>query len=197
MDGESYYQPKWYEVGLDSMSQVNVMNSRFLVDFIPVESSFKGLSSQARKTSYSGSLPLIPGLKCMVCDDCVASVISMAQVKKLGIKISYDDREGCFIIHSIKGNIKFALKGDLYLADFSDYVTDRALSAMTTKQREEMFERSVVKRAQEAGTFIRNAGYPSEQAAINLVRSGNINNIPVQVQDIKTILKFMGCLLQP
>jgi len=34
MDGGDgvYYQPKWYEVGLDTMSQVNEMNSRFLVN---------------------------------------------------------------------------------------------------------------------------------------------------------------------
>jgi len=192
MDGDSYYQPKWYEVGLDSMSQVNVMNSRILEDFVPAESSVKVLSSQTRKTSYTGSLPLILGLVCMVCDDCVASVVSMAQVKKLGIKISYDDREDCFVIHSAKGNIKFTQKGDLHLADFTDFVTDRAVSARTTKQREEMYERSVVKRAQETGAFIRNAGYPSEHAAINLVRSGNINNIPVQVQDIKNYFDIYG-----
>ena len=35
MDGAEggYYQPKWYEVGLDTMSQVNVLNSRFLTDY--------------------------------------------------------------------------------------------------------------------------------------------------------------------
>jgi len=127
-----------------------------------------------------------------VCDDCVASVLSQAQVKKQGIKITYNDEEGYYNLHAKNGNIKFVLKGDLYLADFREYVTDRAISAMTTKQREEMFERSVVKRAQEAGTFIRSAGYPSEQAAINLVRSGNINNIPVQVSDIKNYFEIYG-----
>jgi len=192
MDGDSYYQPKWYEVGLDSMSQVNVMNSRFLVDFIPAELSFKGLSSQTRKTSYSGSLPLLPGLVCQVCDDCAASVLSMAQIKKTGVKVSYDGNKDCFTIHTPKGDINFIQKGDLYLADFSQYVTDRALIAMLTKQREEMFEKSIAERAQEAGQFIRNAGYLSEQAAINLVRSGNIINIPVQVQDIKNYFEIYG-----
>jgi len=139
-----------------------------------------------------GTLPLIPGLVCQVCDDCVASVLSLSQVKKTGAKISYDGREDCFIIHLAKGDITFVQRGDLYLADFSDHITDRALSGMTTKEREEMYENSVVKRAQEAGAFIRNAGYPFEQAAINLVRSGNINNIPVQVQDIKNYFEIYG-----
>jgi len=127
------------------MSQVNILNSRFLVDFIPAELSFKGLSSQTRKTSYSGSLPLLPGLVCQVCNDCAALVLSMAQVKKTGVKVSYDDNKDCFIIHTPKGDINFIQKGDLYLADFGECVTDRALNAMTTKQREEMFEKNIVK----------------------------------------------------
>ena len=119
MDGaDGFYQPKWYEVGLNNMSQVNVSNARFLVDFTPCDGSFKGLSSHGKQTSYTGTLPLIPELKCLVCDDCVASVISKGQVKKLGIKISYNDDEGYYILHTMKGDFKFVLKGDLYLADF-------------------------------------------------------------------------------
>jgi len=41
--GKSYYQPQWYEVGLDTLSQVNVLNSRFLENIVPGQSSFKGL----------------------------------------------------------------------------------------------------------------------------------------------------------
>ena len=43
----NYYQPKWYEVGLDTMSQVNVLNSRFLTDFVPGDSGFKGIGVSA------------------------------------------------------------------------------------------------------------------------------------------------------
>ena len=137
-DGDGvYYQPKWYEVGLDTMSQVNVMNSRFLVDFTPCEGGFKGLASQkGKKTSYTGTLPLIPQLKCIVCDDCVASVLSQGQVEKAGIKISYNDEEGYYILHTKNGNIKFVLKGDLYIADFRSHLTNRAISAMTTRESE-------------------------------------------------------------
>jgi len=187
-----YYQPKWYEVGLDTMSQVNVMNSRFLVDFMPVDGSFKGLSSAAKKTSYTGTLPLFPELKCLVCDDCAASVISMGKVKKLGIKISYNDDEGYYILHTTKGNIKFVLKGDLYIADFRDHVTNRAVSAMTAKDREQLFDKGMVKRAQEADNFIRSAEFPSEQTTINLVRSGNINNMPIEVQDVRNFFEIYG-----
>ena len=116
----------------------------------------------------------------------------MGQVKKVGIKISYNDDEGYYILHTKNGNIKFVLKGDLHIADFRGHLTNRAISAITTKEREELFEKVVVKRAQEAGIFIKNAGYPSEQAAISLIRSGNINNVPIEVTDIKNYFEIYG-----
>ena len=121
----NYYQPKWYEVGLDTLSQVNVLNSRFLTDFVPGDSGFKGIGGQRRSTSYFGTLPLIPGLQCSVCDDCAASIISFALVKKAGVKISYDDSQECFVVHSRLGDVEFYQRGDLYLADFRPYVTDQ------------------------------------------------------------------------
>jgi len=192
MNGKGYYQPKWYEVGLDTLSQVNVLNTRFLQDFIPGDLSFKGLGKQSRSTPYTGTLPLIPELVCQVCDDCAASVLSFSQIHRTGVKITFDSSRDSFIVHTIHGDIEFAQKGDLYLADFREYLTNRAISAMTTKEREELFEKTVVKKAQQAGTFIKNAWYFSEQAAINLIRSGNINNAPIKVQDIKNYFEIYG-----
>jgi len=88
--------------------------------------------------------------------------------------------------------LEFKQHGDLYLADFRPYITDRALIGMTTQQREAMFNKAMVKSAKEAGDFIKNAGYPSEQAAINLVRSGNIMNIPIEVQDVRNYFEIYG-----
>jgi len=90
----NYYQPKWYEVGLDTLSQVNILNSRFLEDFVPADSSFKGFGNQSRSTSYVGTLPVLPKLKCLVCDDCAASVLSFALIKKTGVDISYLKERG-------------------------------------------------------------------------------------------------------
>ena len=192
MNGKGYYQPKWYEVGLDTLSQVNVLNSRFLQDFIPEDLSFKGLGNQSRSTSYTGTLPLIPELVCQVCDDCTASVFSFSQIQRAGVKITFNSSRDSFIVHTTHGDIEFTQKGDLYLEDFREYLTNRAISAMTTKEREGLFEKTVVKKAKQAGTFIKNAGYPSEQAAINLIRSGNINNAPIDVQDIKNYYEIYG-----
>jgi len=157
---KDYYQPKWYEVGLDTLSQVNVLNSRFLQDFVPGEGGFRGLSNQSKSTSYHGTLPVIPGLQCQVCDDCAMSILSFAAIKKTGVPITYDQVQECFIVHSPIQDIKFYQRGDLYLADFRNFVTNRAIAAMTTQQREQLFDKAQVKRAQEAGTFIRSVGFP-------------------------------------
>jgi len=111
----NYYQPKWYEVGLDTLSQINILNSRFLTDFVPGDSSFKGLGNQSRSTSYFGTLPMIPGLQCSVCDDCAALILSFALVKKAGVKISYNEAEERFVVHSRLGDIEFYQRGDLYV----------------------------------------------------------------------------------
>jgi len=137
-------------------------------------------------------MAILPGLECQVCDDCVASILSFAQIKKTGVKISYDGEEEMFIVHSKVGDLEFKQRGDLYLADFRPYITDRALVGMTRQEREAMFNMAMVKSAKEAGKFIKNAGYPSEQAAIDLVRSGNITNVPVEVQDIKNYFEIYG-----
>jgi len=162
MNGKGYYQPQWFEVGLDTLSQFNVLHSRFLEDFRPGDLSFKCLGNQTRSTSYMGTLPLIPELVCQVCDDCAASVLSFSQIKKVGVKITFDSVKDSSIVHTRNGDVEFAQRGDLYLADFRSHLTNRAINAMTTKEREELFEKAVVKRAQEAGIFIKNAGYPSE-----------------------------------
>jgi len=96
-------------------------------------------------------------------------------------------------VHTKSGVVlEFKLHGDLFLADFRPYITDRAFAGMTVEQREAMLNKAMVKSAKEAGQFIKNAGYPSEQAAINLVRSGNIMNVPVEVQDIKNYFEIYG-----
>jgi len=149
--GQGYYQPKWYEVGLDTLSQVNVLSSRFLVDIHEGTSSFRGLGNQGRTTSHIGTLPVLPGLQCQVCDECAESILSFSKVKKTGVDITYNSYKECFIVHASSGDIEFYQRGDLYLADFRDYVTSNAIPAMITLEREQLFERATVKRAQETG----------------------------------------------
>jgi len=150
--GRDWYSPKWYEVGLDTLSQVNVLNSRFLTDLVPGDSSFRALDNKSRSTSYVGTLPLIPGLECQVCDDCAASILSFALVKKAGVEITYDKDKECFIMHTRSGDIEFYMRGYLYLVDFRDYITDEAITCMTTSEREALFNKALTREPKRQGS---------------------------------------------
>jgi len=69
------------------------------------------------------------------------------------VEITYDGDKECFVMHTRSGDIEFYMRGYLYLADFREYITDDAISCMTTSEREALFNKAIVKRAQEAGIF--------------------------------------------
>ena len=78
------------------------------------------------------------------------------------------------------------------MADFSEWITPNALSFMTKEERESMFTKKQVRAAQMAGEFIRNAGFPSETEAIKMVRDGNLKDLPVEVNDVKSYFEIYG-----
>ncbi len=76
----------------------------------------------------------------------------------------------------------------MYLADFRPWITDQAMSLMTTekKDRDALLNTSTVERAKLAGDdFFRSAGFLSESAVIDLLRAGNVTNIPFEVNDVR------------
>ena len=125
------------------MSQVNVLNSRFLIDIVPGDTGFRALDNKRRPTSEVGTLPLLPTLECEVCDDCAASVLSFSKVKRTGVRITYDEDRDCFIMHTQSKDIEFHMKGFLYVADFRHYITDQAIACMTTSEREALFNKAI------------------------------------------------------
>jgi hypothetical protein len=91
----------------------------------------------------------------------------------------------------------------IYVVDFSEWIVDdeervyemhMGLSLMTVeeRERESMYTRKEVRRALEAGEFLKSMGYPTEQEAINIVQSGNILNIPYSVEDVKRFFDVCG-----
>jgi hypothetical protein len=59
-----------------------------------------------------------------------------------------------------------------------------------------MYTRKQKRRALEAKEFIKNAGYPSRNEAIHLVRDGNINNVPVSVNDVNNYYDIYGPVVE-
>jgi hypothetical protein len=180
--------PKWYEVGLDSCSQVNVLNSRFLKNIRQGTGSFIGIMDQGRSTSLVGDLEGF--FECQVCDDCAASVLCEADVEDM-YPITYVQGVSK-TVHTPNGDIVFYRRIKMYLADFRPWITDRAMSLVTTRDREALFNKSTVERAKLAGEFVRSAGFPSESAAIDLVRAGNVTNIPFEVKDVRNFFEIYG-----
>jgi len=179
---------QWYEVALDSCSQVNVFNPRFLTNIRSGTGSYVGLSGAAKMTNLVGDLEGF--FECQVCETCAASVLCMSDVEEL-YPITYDQGKS-YTVHMEDKDVVFYNKNKIYVADFSEWITEGGISMMTVQERESMFSKKQVKAAKEAGEFVKNAGYPSEEAAIKLVRDGNVNNVPIQVNDIKTYFEIYG-----
>ena len=185
---DSNYLPEWYEIALDNCSQVNVVNPRFLKNIRDGKGSYSGLAGNTKTTTLWGDLEGF--FPCQVCETCAASVLCMSDVEAL-YPITYNQGVS-YVVHMPGRDITFYKKNKIYLADFSDWITVSGLSMMTISEREEFYTKKEIRAATEAKTFIKNAGYPSEQEAINMIRDGNVTNVPIEVVDVKACFDIYG-----
>ena len=70
-------------------------------------------------------------------------------------------------------------------------MTNRAVSAMTTKDREQLFDKAMVKRAQEAGKFIRSAGYHRSRPLSIWLEAGTLITCLSKCRMLRIFLKYM------
>jgi hypothetical protein len=91
-----------------------------------------------------------------------------------------------YTVHMNDRDLVFERRGKLYIGDFSDWINDgyqknqQELSLVTTtRDREHLYTKKELKGANQAKEFLKNAGFPSENEAIHLIRDGNIQNVPV------------------
>jgi hypothetical protein len=91
-------------------------------------------------------------------------------------------------------DVVFSRREKMYVADFSDWLAvDQqrvkqlytGLSLMTVSDKENLYTRKEVCRALEAGEFPKALGYPSERDALEVLRAGNVRNIPHSPDDIR------------
>lgn len=104
-----------------------------------------------------------------------------------------------YTVHMNDRDLVFERRGKLYIGDFSDWINDgyqknqQELSLVTTtRDREHLYTKKELKGANQAKEFLKNAGFPSENEAIHLIRDGNIQNVPVSVQDVKNCFDIYG-----
>jgi hypothetical protein len=123
-----------------------------------------------------------------------ASVLSLADIQDM-YPVSYVQGKS-YTVHLPDRDIVFRRKGKLYLGEFSDWINqdegESKLSLVTTREREHLYTKKEVQKARDAREFLKNAGYPSECEAIHMIRDGNIENIPISVEDIKNSFDIYG-----
>ena len=187
---DEVYSAKWYEIGLDTMSQVNIVHSRFLKNIRRSPGSFGGLKGVETTTEYEGDLEGF--FPVQVCDDCRGSVLCYSDVEQL-YEIS-SQRGESFTVHMPERDVIFYKKDRIYLADFRDWIggDDAPICLVTTSKNEEKYTKKQVDKAKEVGEFIKNAGFPSEGEAIKLARGGNIDILPITPTDIKLYYEIYG-----
>jgi hypothetical protein len=135
---------------------------------------------------------------CQVCDSCPTNIISMSRVEDM-YPITYVQGES-IVVHLDDRDVVFKHRDGMYVADFSDWLIDdeervaqvsKDLCLFTVEERESLYSRKQVRRALEAGEYLRALGYPSLQDAINTVKDGNVRNIPYGVEDVRRSLIYM------
>ena len=189
--GRNFYM---YEILLDSGSQVNCVHPRFLSEVREGTGGFRGLSGARTKVNKVGRLAGF--FDCLACEDTKASVLSLADVEDL-YQVTYIPKKA-YIVHMNDRDLVFKRRNKLYVADFSDWINQdfeesyAAICMMTVAEKEHMYTKKEVERAKKAGEFVKNAGFPSEGEAVNLVRDGNVENVPVSVEDIRAFYDIYG-----
>jgi hypothetical protein len=98
-------------------------------------------------------------------------------------------------------DLVFKRRDGMYVADFSDWLVEdedrvaeihRDLCLYTVEERESLYSRKQVRNALEAGEYLRALGYPSLKDAVNIVRDGNIRNVPYGVEDVRRFYDIYG-----
>jgi hypothetical protein len=187
---------EFYEICIDNGSQVNIVDSRLLTNLRTERRMFRSMNGMSQ-TERVGHLEGF--FDCQVADNSPTNILSMARVEDL-YPITYSQGES-ITVHLDDQDIVFRRRDGMYVADFSDWLVedeDRVtemstkLCLYTVEERESMYTRKQVRRALEAGECLRALGFPSLQDAVNLVRDGNVRNVPYEVDDVRRFFDIYG-----
>jgi len=187
---------QYFEVCLDNGSQVNIVDSRLLTNLRTERRTYRSMNGSAH-TDRIGHLEGF--FDCQACDSCPTNIISMSRVEDM-YPITYAQGDS-LTVHMDDRDVIFKRRDGMYVADFSDWIvedehrvqevcTDLCLS--TVEERESLYSRKQVRRALEAGECLRALGFPSLQDAVNLVRDGNVMNVPYGVEDVRRFFDIYG-----
>jgi hypothetical protein len=180
---------EYYEVCLDNGSQVNIVDPRLLRNLTTSTQGYQSMNG----VSQTSRVGLLEGFfYCQACDDCPTSILSLADNEDI-YPVTYVQGES-ITVHMDDRDLVFTRRDKLYVADFSDWIVsdqDReeelhaGLNLMTVANRESMYSSKQARKALEAGEFLRALECPSEKEAVDIIRNGNVTNIPHCVDDVR------------
>jgi hypothetical protein len=187
---------EFYEVCLDSGSQVNIVDPRLLMNLTTSQRMYHSMNGSASTTQVG----YLDGFfDCQACTDCPVNIISMSYVEDR-YPMMWVQGES-ITVHMDKADLVFYRRDKMWVADFSEWIIseeDHAqelcaqLNLMTVSEKEDLYTRKDVLRALEAGEFLKSLGYPTQREAIGLVRDGNVRNVPHTVEDVKRFFDIYG-----
>jgi hypothetical protein len=186
----------FYEVCLDSGSQINIVDPRLLNNLRTSNKTFRSMNGVS-KIDRVGHLDGF--FECHACEDCPANILSMADVEDK-FAITWEPGES-MIVHLEERDIVFKRRDKMWVGDFLDWIVSdeerlvemqAELSLLTVKEKEDLYTMREVRKALEAGGFLKPMGYPSRKEALGIVRDGNVNNIPYTAADINRFYDIYG-----
>jgi hypothetical protein len=123
----------------------------------------------------------------LYCKDAIANILSLSKIEEL-FKVIYDQQYGFTVIANDGTKYVFQRLSDgIYACDFSHVkqkILDESILVTTVTENESKFSKREVSAARTARAFQKRLGYVSTESAIDLIKSGNILNVPVTEQDL-------------
>ena len=100
------------------------------------------------------------------------------------------------VVHMKDGDLVFKKKRKLYVTDFREWIcrnvireSERVMVLSIFKGKGGTLTKVEERSVEAAHGFVRVAGFPSEQEAVNMTRDGNFDVMPIQPRDIKASVR--------
>lgn len=153
-DGRLY---QYYEVCLDSRSQVNIMDPRLLTNIRDSPRTYRSMNG----TTITSKVGHLAGFfECQAAEGCTANILSMSDVEDK-YQITWTPGDS-IVVHMDEQDVVFHKRNKMYVTDFSDWIVEEeeleqiktTLSLLTVEDKEALYTRREVKKALEAGEFL-------------------------------------------
>jgi hypothetical protein len=184
---------EFYEVCLDSGSQVNIVDPMLLTGIRDSAKTYRSMNG----TTTTAKVGYLEGFfECQACDGRPANNISMADVEDK-YPMTWVQGES-ITVHMDEQDVVFTKRNKMWVADFSDWIVEEEvgtehaeLSLLTVTEKEALYTRREIKKALAAGEFLKSMGYPGQKEAVAIICDG-IKNIPHTVEDVKRYYDVYG-----